>query len=486
MRERHWSRSCTPTARLPNERARVSAEKSDVRPLPAGARERPDPVIGRTLAGRYRVDDLIARGGMARVYRARDDRLDRDVAVKVLSRPYADDPAFTKRFLGEARAAASLSHPNLVHVYDSGSDGALHYIVMELLDHHRSLRQVLAERGRLPAGEVLPMAAELLAGLRAVHERGLVHCDVKAANVMLGPGPVKLIDFGIARSPREPGSGTTSIGSLQYMAPEQLRGEPFGPAADLFSAGVVLYEALTGQLPFAARTPEELADAHRAGRVRPPSTLAAGISPRLDGAVIQALRPAPEHRFGSAGAMATALGPVSADAPADETRPVRTPPPARHDRGYVPPPAPPFREGVRPVASRAAPSRPTRRTRIPRLGRLAGPLGSALVLTAVALVVVFLVVPLIQSGRDGGGGAATPTPVGPTPPPGQAIVPDTIGRSADEAIDLANAAGLNWRLECNEDPSLPEGIIDQEPAANTPVTPGSRFVMYSARFADCD
>lgn len=471
----------------------MSPGPPDVRPLPAGADERPDPVIGRTLAGRYRVDDLIARGGMARVYRARDERLERDVAVKILSRPYADKPAFTERFLGEARAAASLSHPNLVHVYDSGSDGALHYIVMELLDGHRSLRQALAQRGRLPPAEVVPMAVELLAGLRVVHDRGLVHCDVKAANVMLGPGPVKLIDFGIARPPHERGGGATSIGSLLYMAPEQLRGDPIGPAADLFSLGVVLYEALTDQLPFAARTPEELADAHRAGRVRPPSTLAPGISPRLDGAVIQALRPAPEHRFGSAAAMATALGAASADVPSDETRPVRTAAPSSpRQRGYVPPPAPPFREQPDVAPRRTPQGRATRRgfrgprsisVLMPDVARLAGMLGTALVLTAVAFVLLLGVLPLIQSG--GGGGEATPTPVAPTAPPGRAIVPDTIGRPTDEAIALANAAGLNWRIECNEDPSQPEGIIDQEPEPNTPVTPGSRFVMYSARIADC-
>ena len=155
-------------------------------------------LIGRTLADRYRVESEIARGGMASVYRARDLRLDRDVAMKVLASPYADDPRFTARFLDEARAAASLSHPSLVHVYDSGSDGRAHYIVMELLDRHRTLRDVLDSEGPRPADEVLRIGRELLAGLRVVHEHGLVHCDVKPANVMLGPGPAKLIDFGIA------------------------------------------------------------------------------------------------------------------------------------------------------------------------------------------------------------------------------------------------------------------------------------------------
>ncbi len=311
----------------------------------------PDAMIGRTLADRYRIDALVARGGMARVYRARDVRLERDVAVKVLAQPYADDPAFTERFLAEARAAASLSHPSLVHVYDSGSDGDAHFIVMELLDRHRSLRQVLDESGRLPRDEVLRMGSELLAGLRVIHDRGLVHCDVKSGNVMLGPGAAKLIDFGIARSPHAAVEGDTSIGSLRYMSPEQLHGEALSPASDLFSLGVVLYEALTGRMPYEGRTPEEVSAAHAAGVVRPPSELTDGVPGRFDDAIVQALRRDPATRFHSADAMARALGAARAEAmdlhDADETRVIAVPgaPTKRGPDagGYVPPPVVPAR-----------------------------------------------------------------------------------------------------------------------------------------------
>jgi eukaryotic-like serine/threonine-protein kinase len=219
----------------------------DARPPSRDAPLEPDPMLGRRLADRYRIDSLVARGGMARVYRARDDRLDRDVAVKVLAPPYSDNATFTERFLGEARAAASLSHPSLVHVYDSGSDGAAHYIVMELLDRHRTLRDILSQRGSLPPAEVVRIGRELLAGLGVVHDRGLVHCDVKAANVMLGSGPAKLIDFGIAEPPHDGLDSATSLGTLQAMSPEQLHGETLTPASDLFSLATVLYEALTGR-----------------------------------------------------------------------------------------------------------------------------------------------------------------------------------------------------------------------------------------------
>jgi eukaryotic-like serine/threonine-protein kinase len=445
------------------------------------------PPIGSTLAGRYRIGSLIAAGGMARVYRARDERLDRDVAVKILAAPYADDPAYSERFLSEARAAAGITHPSLVHVYDSGTDDGRHFIVMELLDRHRSLRQVLEERGRLEVGEALEMGRQLLAGLGAVHDRGLVHCDVKAANVMLGPGPAKLIDFGIARSPGDPASGRVSIGSLSYMSPEQLRGEGLAPASDLFSLGVVLHEAITGTLPFEGKTPEAVAAAHDAQGLRPPSALVGGISKRLDAAILQALRREPTARFHSARAMSVALE-ASAQEPGADTTAVDVPVPEA-EPGYVPPPAPPPPEPVprRPQAvARQAPPPRRRGSR-----RLAGLVGSALVISAAVLVVLFVVIPLLQLARsptsDPGGASATaaasatPTPGGGT----TVLVPNTIGKTKDEAISAATAAGLNWTIRCAEDASQPEGIIDQEPPADTEVQRGSRFTMYSARFSDC-
>ena len=314
-------------------------------------------LIGQTLSDRYRLDELIARGGMARVFRARDVRLERDVAVKILSSPYADDLDFTARFLDEARAAASLSHPSLVHVYDSGSDGESHFIVMELLDRHRTLSDLLDERGRLPRDEVLRIGQELLAGLRAVHDRGLVHCDVKPSNVMLGPGPAKLIDFGIATAPHDGDLGETSIGSLRFMSPEQLHGEALTPASDLFSLGAVLYQALTGRPPYPGTTPEEVSAAHAGGVVRPPSTLAEGVPGRLDEAILQSLRRDPANRFRSAEAMSVAIGAVVDEdrrVHEEETRvvrtaPVPTQPPA--GAGYVPPPAP--APAPRPALARA-------------------------------------------------------------------------------------------------------------------------------------
>jgi eukaryotic-like serine/threonine-protein kinase len=464
------------------------------RPLPGDAPAEPDPMLGRTLADRYRIDAIMARGGMARVYCARDERLQRDVAIKVLSPPYADDPDFTGRFLHEARAAASLSHPSLVHVYDSGSDGAAHYIVMELLDQHRTLREVLDAHGPLSRDEVLRIGRELLAGLRVVHDRDLVHCDVKASNVMLGPGPAKLIDFGIAQAPHDGIEGDTSIGSLQYMSPEQLHGEALTPASDLFSLGAVLYEALTGRVPYAGATPSEVSEGHAREAPPPPSTLVEGVPGRLDEAILQALRREPRARFHTAEAMARALDAASTELAGreDETRVIRTPRAASAgSAGYVPPPAPP-----------APPSRPVRREPRPapsttgggrRHDRRAGSglwsvLGTLLVLAAAGLVVLFIIVPLLEVGRNGGGTGepeSSPTAPAGTVAPGRVIVPDTVGMPTRDAIEEATAAGLRWTVQCAQNPQQPEGIIDQEPAAGTEVAPGSAFTMYSARIQDC-
>jgi serine/threonine-protein kinase len=460
------------------------------RPLPGGSPPEPDPMLGRTIADRYRVDELVARGGMARVYRARDDRLERDVAIKILSPPYADDPGFTRRFLDEARAAASLSHPSLVHVYDSGSQGEVHFIVMELLDRHRTLRDVLDEHGPLSRDEVLRIGRELLAGLRLVHERGLVHCDVKAGNVMLGPGPAKLIDFGIAQPPHDGSDGDTSIGSLQYMSPEQLHGEALTPASDLFSLGTVLYEALTGRVPYPGSSPTEVSEAHARGEVRPPSTLVEGVPGRLDEAILQALRREPAARFHTAVAMDRALQAAASEqrqARDDDTRVVGTPAPPPPSGGYVPPALPPVDRPApaqRPERAPAARSSAPPRRRSPAWGLL----GSVVLLAAAAAVVLFVVVPLIELGRDGGGaGDASPTPVpsSAAPAPDRVAVPDTVGMPTDEAIELARDAGLDWTVRCAQDPQQPEGIINQEPAAGTEVAPGSPFTMFSARIQDC-
>ncbi len=437
-------------------------DQQDPPPLAADTPESPDRTVGLLLAGRYRISGLLARGGMARVYRAADDRLGREVAVKILGLPYAARQAFVERFLEEARAAAGISHPNLVHVYDSGSDGGLHFIVMELLERYSSVRERLATGGPLAVDEALHLASQLLDGL-------------EAGNVLLGPGPVKLIDFGIARVRDEAAGEGISIGSLGYMSPEQLRDEPLGPASDLFAVGVVLYEALTGDLPFNGSSPDEMAAAH-AGVPRPPSQLRSEIPPRLDAAILQALRLAPEQRFGSAAAMRRALEAVSAPPASEETTQVHA---LARPAGAQPGAA---TSGSRRSAPRQPPAQRPRRRRLAWLGPVA-------ILAAAAIVALLVIVPLLKLGANNGPGPGETGTGSPTatavPVSNRVTVPNTVGLSKGDAIDAANRARLKWTIECNQDPKEPDGVIRQEPAPGTVVAAGSPFTMYSARIADC-
>jgi serine/threonine-protein kinase len=423
-------------------------------------------MIGQLLGDRYRIESLIAQGGMARVYRARDRRLERDVAVKVLSPPYAESAEFTSRFLAEARTAASLSHPNLVHVYDSGTSDGLHYIVMELLEGYRSLRSVLAEQGRLRIGEAVALTRELLAGLEVVHAQGLVHADVKPGNVMIGPGPTKLIDFGIAQGMRAVSDGATSLGSLHAMSPEQLRGEQLDAGSDLFATGVVLYQSLTGRVPYPGEDPSQVADAQRARQVAPPSSLVRGVGERLDRVVMQALDPDRAVRFASAAAMSRALQLASGS---DEAAASRS-----DDTTRVVLPLPAGRAAT--VSGRRRSSvRPRRALRL--LGTV------ALLVLALVVAVALNQVDLQLSGT--GDKSATPTPVAtPTLAPGKVRVPDTIGMSEGEAEQAARGSGLRWQIRWQEVAGKEPGIYDQQPKGGTVVDRGSQLTMYAYRKPD--
>ncbi|MDQ2966010.1 MAG: protein kinase, partial [Chloroflexota bacterium] len=208
--------------------------------------------IGSVLGGRYRLIELLGQGGMATIFRARDNQLERDVAAKVLRPEYGRDPDFGARFRQEAQAAASLNHPNVVAVYDYGQDAAGPFIVMELIDGE-DLSTVIRRVGALPPRQAARLTADIARALAAAHARGIVHRDVKPGNVMLNRnGRVYVTDFGIARALAEaqmtlPG---TTLGSVHYFSPEQARGEQATVSSDIFSLGIVLYEMLTGQRPW--------------------------------------------------------------------------------------------------------------------------------------------------------------------------------------------------------------------------------------------
>jgi beta-lactam-binding protein with PASTA domain len=282
-----------------------------------------DPLVGRKLDGRYLVQARIARGGMATVYVALDTRLERVVAMKVMNAGFAADPDFVARFTREARSAARLSHPNVVAVFDQGSDpdtGAV-FLAREYVAG-RTLREVLRERGRLPAGEALDVMRQILAGLAAAEQAGLVHRDVKPENVLVADdGQVKVVDFGLVRAAEpDAGSGQTTqgvlMGTAAYLAPEQVEHGTADSRTDVYSSGIVLYEMLTGAAPFTGDTPLSVAFQHVHADVPPPSAVVPDLPAGLDALVRSATQRNREDRPASAGVLLSAVVATRATLPA--------------------------------------------------------------------------------------------------------------------------------------------------------------------------
>jgi serine/threonine-protein kinase len=370
---------------------------------------------GRILGGRYQLGSLLGAGGMASVYLATDRVLQRQVAVKVLSPPDAQDPAVVERFRREARTAARLSHPNVVTVFDSGSDGQLHYLVMEYVAGE-SLAELLARQGRLAPRRAAELAMQVCAALAAAHAQGLVHRDVKPANVLLdGDGRVQVTDFGIAKAAAADtltGSGMV-LGTAAYLSPEQARGEPVDARSDLYGLGCVLYELLCGSPPFGsgADGPQvAVAARHVREPPEPPSARNPQVDPGLDAVVLTALAKQPDQRYQSATELQAALGRVLAGGAAAE-------PTALQGAGAPTQPLPglPGEPGVVPTemvaAVRAAAQRPGwRRWALLVAGMVLG----------LGLVVAVL-------WPDGGDAPAGQEQAGPTTTPAATSPPSTTG-----------------------------------------------------------
>ncbi|HEY5051751.1 MAG TPA: Stk1 family PASTA domain-containing Ser/Thr kinase [Acidothermaceae bacterium] len=263
-----------------------------------------DALVGRVLDGRYRVEARIARGGMATVYRALDTRLDRVVALKVMHQLFAENDQFVARFIREAKSAARLSHPNVVAVYDQGDDGGYVFLAMEYVQG-RTLRDLLRERTRLTPQEALWILEPVLAALSAAHAAGLVHRDVKPENVLLADdGRVKVADFGLARAAAnlEATSATSLIGTVAYLSPEQVIRGIADERSDVYSAGIMLFEMLTGRPPYDGETAVSVALKHAHEDVPPPSSLVSGIPTSVDLLVARATARDADRRPHDAGA----------------------------------------------------------------------------------------------------------------------------------------------------------------------------------------
>src|ERR687888_1836967 len=257
-----------------------------------------DQLIDTLFDGRYKIVRKLGSGGMANVYLAEDQELGRRVAIKILNDRHAGDEQFVERFRREAKNAAGLSHPNIVSIYDRGEAEGTYYIAMEYLDG-RSLKELILSRGPAPVHVTIDYTRQILAALRFAHRHGIVHRDIKPHNVLVdAEGRLKVTDFGIARSgPSQMTEVGSIIGTAQYLSPEQARGAGVDHTSDIYSVGIVLYEMLTGTVPFTGETPLEIAMKHLSSVPQPPSEIRPEIPRDLDLIVIRALAKDPRDRY---------------------------------------------------------------------------------------------------------------------------------------------------------------------------------------------
>jgi serine/threonine-protein kinase len=449
--------------------------------------------IGSTLGGRYRLLELLGQGGMATIYRARDAQLDRDIAVKLLRPEFGKDPDFLARFHDEARAAASLNHPNITAVFDFGEDRSGPYIVMELVDG-QDLASIIRDNGPLAPRQAARVAAEVAKALHAAHVRGIVHRDVKPSNILVGrDGRVKVADFGIARALTEsqltlPGS---TMGSVHYFSPEQARGEPATAASDIYALGIVLFESLTGQRPFSGDGAAAVALARLTTTPPRPSALRAGVPAALDQVVLRAMALDPAARYATAAAMAGALegylGAPAGTAAATAAAPVigaagvaaaRTVASAQA-RPNAPVPYPPdayARQGPPPLRApaRGAPPPPPRDDDAGGSGPwawVAGLLG-----IAILAIVGFLVFQVLAG--SGGGARPSASPAAP-----QVAVPSLVDLVFADAETAARNVGLVAIRAGTEERTdvAPDTVLSQTPEQGATVAPGSQIQLIVAR-----
>jgi serine/threonine-protein kinase len=451
----------------------------------------------KVLNNRYELEQKIGEGGMARVYRGRDLRLNRRVAMKILHSHYSNDPGFLGRFNHEAQAAANLRHPNIVDVYDVGQDGDIQYIVMEFVDGS-DLKSLLRGGTPLPIDQAVTIAQAVAEGLDAAHRAGLVHRDIKPQNIIVGSqGQVKITDFGIAKSSLSTSATETGVifGTADYLSPEQARGLSATPAADVYALGVSLYEMLTGRLPFTGDNSVAVAMQHISSEPTPPSRYNPRIPPQLENIVLSAMEKDPARRPASARAFAQMLR--SYREMGDQgtvVRPVapRPQPQQPNDTYAQQPQYQPPRTPARPRPSPSTGTTGSVRTPLPHRPAVAvdPPRSSGLgfggfLLGLLLIAGVLGIIALFATGtldglfsfpstntRPTGVAVATAEPtVEPTALP-QVPVPSLIGLTESEAVTALQNARLVGRREADRyADNIPSGqIAFQGPSAGTTIT----------------
>ncbi|MCI0686719.1 MAG: Stk1 family PASTA domain-containing Ser/Thr kinase [Sporichthyaceae bacterium] len=438
----------------------------------------------RLVGGRYELSGVLGRGGMAEVHMGRDIRLGRNVAVKTLRADLSGDATFQARFRREAQSAASLNHPAIVAVYDTGEDTidgmSLPYIVMEYVEGS-TLRDLLQSGRRLLPERAIEITAGVLQALEYSHRNGIVHRDIKPGNVMLTrSGAVKVMDFGIARAVADVGATMTAtsavIGTAQYLSPEQAKGEHVDARSDLYSAGCLLYELLTGRPPFVGDSPVSVAYQHVRETAQPPSYFDDEVSPDLDAVVMKALAKDPDDRYQTADEMRADLDrvldgrPVMARSAAagmgyEATRnlPMQRPAAGMPTQVIHPTQVVPAGPGGPPRPYQQGPPGPPPRR------------GSTYALIALAVVAVFVLATLFGRALLGGSDAK------------KVVVPPVIGQTVEQAESTLQTVGFQTVVDesCAEFSDHPKGsVVRQTPAASAEADEGSLVTLCTSKGQD--
>lgn len=419
--------------------------------------------MSKLLAGRYELIEKIGEGGMAVVYKAKDRLLNRYVAIKILRPEFTQDEQFLESFKRESQAAAGLQHPNIVSIYDVGRTGNINFIVMELVDG-RPLSDLIKEKGRLDYKTTIDIAKQMASALSIAHKHQIIHRDVKPHNIMItSDGVAKLTDFGIARAVSNAtmvADTSKIIGSVHYFSPEQARGAYVDERSDIYSLGIVMFEMLTGRVPFDGETPVEVALKHINEDVPSPAKLVPGIPPALDKIVLKATDKYQTERYKSVDEMLEALKNVEfvTQMVGDRVFAAESEPKPRRDESLVAPVMSSRREDrdqemvIAPANPRKPKARPDDKKKKKR----------AIIIGVAAAAILALFGILYVSGVIGGGGK-------------EVTVPDVKGMSYSEAKEVLEAKGL--KIEKADEPiasqKIEKGkIVSQTPSKNSKVKKG--------------